>query len=98
MRIRNPKKCKYTARQKYLSEIIQRRLDYIFMSQNLQEYVEKSDDLNASSTDHSPVFSSISKGNDFNKGKGFWKFNNNSLVSDKDFVEQIKQLVENIKQ
>ena len=38
-RIRNPKKCKYTFRQKRLSGIIQRRLDYISISQNLQEYV-----------------------------------------------------------
>ena len=40
-RIRNPKNCKYTFRQKHLSGIIQRRLDYIFISQNLQEYVKK---------------------------------------------------------
>ena len=37
----NPKKRKYTFRQKHLSGIIQRRLDYIFISQNLQEYVKK---------------------------------------------------------
>ena len=37
-RIRNPKKRKYTSRQKHLSGIIQRRLDYIFISQNLQEF------------------------------------------------------------
>ena len=41
-RIRNRK---YTFRQKHLSGIIQRRLDYIFISQNLQEYVKKSDIL-----------------------------------------------------
>ena len=38
-RIRNPKKRKYTFRQKHLSRIIQLSLDYIFISQNLQEYV-----------------------------------------------------------
>ena len=68
-RIRNPKRRKYTFRQKHLSGIIQRRLYYIFISQNLQEYVEKSDVLSALSTDHSPVFCSISKRNEFNKGK-----------------------------
>ena len=45
-RIRNPKKRKYTLRQKHLSGIIQRRLDYTFISQNLQEYVKKPDVLN----------------------------------------------------
>ena len=82
-RIRNSKKRKYTFRQKHvLSGIIQLRLDYIFISQNLQEYVKKSDVLNPLSTDHSPVFCSISKRNAFNKekGKSLWKFNN-SLIS-----------------
>ena len=57
-RKRNPKKRKYTFRQIHLSGIIQRGLDYIFISQNLQEYVKKSEALDA---DHSPVFRSISK-------------------------------------
>ena len=42
-RIRNPQKCKYISRQKYLSEIIQRQYDCIFISQNLQEFVGKSE-------------------------------------------------------
>ena len=58
-RIRNLKNCKYTFRQKHLSGIVQRRLDYIFISQNLQDYVKKCDILNALSTDHSPLFCSI---------------------------------------
>ena len=92
-RTRNPKKRKYTFREKHLSGIIQRRLDYIFISQNLQEYVTKSDVLNPLSTDHSPVFCKISKRNKFNKekGRGLWKFNN-SLISNTDFVKQMKQL------
>ena len=98
-RIRNPKKRKHSFRQKHLSGIIQRRLDYIFISQNLQEYVKKSDVLSTLSTDHSPVFCSISKQNEFSKakGRGLWKFNN-SLISNKDFVKQMKQLIGNIKQ
>ena len=38
-------------------------------------------------------FCSISKRNEFNKGKGrdLWKFNN-SLISTTDFVEEMKQL------
>ena len=97
-RIRNPKKRKHSFRQKHLSGIIQRRLDYIFISQNLQEYVKKSDVLNALSTDHSPVFCSISKRNEFNKGKGrgLWKFNN-SLISNTDFFKQMKNLIQNFK-
>ena len=39
------------------------------------------------------------KRNEFNKGKdkSLWKFSS-SLISNTDFVEQIKQLIENIKQ
>ena len=99
MRIRNPKNRKYTFQQNNLSGIIQRRLNYIFISQNLQEYVKIFDVLNALLTDHSPVFRSISKRNEFNKGRdrGLWKFND-SLISSTDFVDQMKQLIENIKQ
>ena len=55
--------------------------------------------LNALSTDHSPVFCSISKGDKFNKGKceRMWKFNN-SLFSNTDFAKQMRQLIEHIKQ
>ena len=61
-------------------------------------YVKKCDVLNALSADHSPVFCSISKRNEFDKGKdkGLWKFNN-SLISKTDFTDQMKQLIENIK-
>ena len=55
--------------------------------------------MSALSTNHLPVFCSISKRNEFNKGKGkgLWKFNN-SLIYNTDFVKQMKQLIENIKQ
>ena len=66
--------------KKHLSRIIQRKLDYIFISQNLQDY-DKSDFSNALSTDHSPAFCSISKRNEFRKGKdkGLWKFNKSNF-------------------
>ena len=55
--------------------------------------------MSALSTNHLPVFCSISKRNEFNKGKGkgLWKLNN-SLIYNTDFVKQMKQLIENIKQ
>ena len=85
-RKRNPKKRQYTFQQKHLSGIIQRR-------------IIQSEGLDALLTDHSPVFCSISKQNEVNKRKdtGLWKFNN-SLISNTDFVKQIKQLIQNIKQ
>ena len=57
-RLKHPKTKTFPFRQKHLSGFIQRRLDYIFVSQNLQERTRNVDILNAVSTDHSPVFCS----------------------------------------
>ena len=56
---------------------------------------QKYDVLNALSSDHSSLFCSISKPNELNKGKGkgLWKFNN-SLISNTDFFERMKQPIE----
>ena len=40
-RVRNPRKKLFTFRQKHFTGIIQRRLDYIFVSNSLQESVKK---------------------------------------------------------
>ena len=53
--IRNPKTISFTFRQKHFSGV---RLDYIFISNSLQETISNVDILNALSTDHSPVFCS----------------------------------------
>lgn len=55
--------------------------------------------MNIPSADHSPVFCSILKQNEFNNGKSkaLWKFNR-SLIFNTDFVEKMKQLLEHIKQ
>ena len=58
-RVRNPHKKLLTFRQKYFTEIMQRRLDYIFFSNRLKESVKKTEVLNALSSDHSPVFCSF---------------------------------------
>ena len=42
-RIRNPKTCRYTFRQNDSSGVIQRRLDYFFISNTMQEFVSKTD-------------------------------------------------------
>ena len=55
-RIRNPRK-----RQKHFSGIIQRRLDYFFISNSLQDTISSVDILNTFSTDHSPVFLFLNK-------------------------------------
>ena len=71
-RIKHPKTKTYTFRQKHFSGFIQRRLDYIFVSQNLQERTRYVDILNAVATDHSPVFCSFVNSTEFRKGPGIW--------------------------
>ena len=78
-RIKHPKTKTYTFRQKHFSGFIQRRLDYIFISQNLQERTRTVDILNTVSTDHSPVFCSFVNSTEFRKGPGIWKFNNSII-------------------
>ena len=87
-RIRNPKEKSYTFRQQHLSGLIQRRLDYSFLSLSFQELIQKSAFLNAFSTDHYPVFCSIEACSQFEKGSGLWKFNN-SLLLNEGFVAKL---------
>ena len=52
--------------------------------------------MNTFSTDHSPVFCSFIKCLNCTKGPRFWKFNN-SLISNSDFVYEIKTFFQNSK-
>ena len=96
-RIKHPKTKTFTFRQKYFSGFIQRRLDYIFVSQNLQERTRNVDILNPVSTDHLPVFCSLVNSMEFRKGPGIWKFSN-SLIFDRNFVKEMKCFIHNTKE
>ena len=93
-RIRNPKIKGFTFRQKHFSGFIQRRLDYIFISQNLQESINKVKILNSFSSDHSPVFCSILNNlQSITKKSGLWKFNN-SLLQNKEYIAELKIIIQ----
>ena len=94
-RIRSPKVKRFTFRQHHKSGFIQRRLDYFFISNNIQENVKDSDILAAFSTDHSPVIFSMLLNKDKNRGKGLWKFNN-SLTANDEFVDKMKIYIKDI--
>ena len=85
-RIRNPK-----AKQWFL----QRRLDYFFISNTIQEFILDTDIIPAISSDHSPILISFSQEKQHSKSFGFWKFNN-LLLSDNIFKEKLKQHIQNI--
>ena len=54
-RICNPKRKRFTFREHHSSGLIQRRLDYFFMSNFLQESIKNTVTLAAFSTVHSPI-------------------------------------------
>ena len=85
-----------TFQQKHFTGIIQWRLDYIFVYNSLQESVEKTEILNALSSDHFPIFWSFVNNDTFPHGSGVWKFNN-SLLFDTEFVEKLKIHIETVK-
>ena len=93
-RIRNTRAKQFTFTQQHSSGFIQRRLDYLFTSNGLQEFASTSDILTAISTDYSPVLFSVSKEKGNIRRKGFWKFNS-SLIKDQNYINEIKDLIRN---
>ena len=74
-RIRNPKRQNFTFRQNHSTGFIERRLDYIFVSNCLQELVNYTDVLLTISTDHCPVLITLSNDNSDNNCRVPWKYN-----------------------
>ena len=68
------------------------QVDYIFISNSLQEFANDPRILISLSTDHSPVHLSLFKEHKHTKINGFWKFNS-SLIKDHMYVSEIKHLV-----
>ena len=97
-RVRNKNAKKYTFRQRHVAGILQRRLDYIFVSNRLQYSIKVVEIGTAFSSDHSPLKMSVLAPNNGNqKGPGFWKFNK-SLLNDPVFAENTKNLMRNLVQ
>ena len=74
---------------------MQRRLDYLFISNDMQESVKKVKILNALSTNHSPLFCSFLNLSNISRGRGLRKFNN-SLISIANFVGEMKTLIQKV--
>ena len=91
----NIDKRQYTFKQK--NPLVQTRLDYWFITDQFEELVQKCEILTSVTPDHSGIsleLKQIKKDN--YGGKSYWKFNN-SLCSDKEFVDGMIKEIENIK-
>ena len=77
--------------------LIQRWVDYIFVSHNFQEVVKDLEIFCAMSTDHSVLLCSFQLFNKLKKGSGLWKFNN-SLVSNEDFIQKFTEHIRKVKE
>ena len=96
-RIRNPQKKRYTRRENCRNGIVHSRLDYFFVSRQLEYIIFNVDIKPSIKSDHSFLtidikFSEIQK-----RGKGLWKMNVKYL-SDSDFVERIKNCIQKAKE
>ena len=95
-RRKNPNKKQFTFKQK--QPIVQTRLDYWFISSDLEKLVQSCDILLSITPDHSGVILRFRNLVDnFTFGKSYWKFNN-SLCEDKFFVEKMNDEIRELKE
>ena len=71
----------------------QRRLDYIFVSNSLQESVTQIEIIPSVLSDHSAVILKLRPLFGDKRGPGYWKFNN-SVINEKQFVSQMNSKIE----
>ena len=92
-RVRNPESKRYSHRQNTKSGMVHSRIDYFLTSVHLGYSIDETKIETGILSDHSILEITIkATGDKPNRGKGFWKFNA-SLLSDKKYVEQIKQCI-----
>ena len=87
-RVRDTKEKRFTFRQKRHSGSLQRRLDYFFVSNTLQESIKYTEILPALSSDHSPILLCLVSTKPASQGKGLWKLNN-FLFLNEEFVTKM---------
>lgn len=87
-RVRNPYLRQYTWRQ--YNPLIQSRLDYWLISDNMQDLVQNVQIKSAIKTDHSSIFLHLDESNFPPHGPSYWKFND-SLCNDQDYYNLIEE-------
>ena len=93
-RFRNPNIKRFTYRQK--TPLIQTRLDYFLMSNNLYDHISDVDIIPSVWSDHSCITMNLHLLPLQEKGRGFWKFNSMHLQDDT-FVTSVIKLIDTLK-
>ena len=94
-RIMNEDVRKYTWRSLHPTKK-QSRLDFFLVHDTIFQYVTHTDIVPGYRTDHSAITLKL-KLHEGERGKGYWKFNN-SLLKDMKYVEEIKNVIQEVKQ
>lgn len=89
----HPDTKRYTWRKK--TPIQQARLDFFLVSNSLLNLITKSSIEASYRSDHSPISLELKLQN-FNQGKGTWKFNS-SLLGDPNYISIIKEIIKDTK-
>ena len=85
-RLQNPDTRRYTFRQR--KPLIQTRLDYFYISKELEDYIFKSDIIPSVWSDHSCITLYVKYLPETQRGKGHWKFNS-SLLEDEKYIQMM---------
>jgi len=99
-RVRNPDVKRFTwsgcaqGKKSNSRDRLFRRLDYFFVSDSLQPFIDKTSIIPAPSTDHHAITLKFCSFNEGKKGPSFWKFNN-SLLRDEVYVKEVSTIIEN---
>ena len=95
-RIRNPSTSTFTRIERCRNGIVQSRLDYLLTSLSLTYQINSTLISPGNSSDHSIISLSLNIAETVNRGKGYWKFNNDLLI-DKEYIAIINERIAEIK-
>ena len=91
-KVRNQNKTRYTFHQSHQAGYLQRRLDYFFVSDSLQENICETDIQVAFCTDHSPITFSLKPIKNLPRERNLWKFDN-SLLQNDEYLQKMKTVI-----
>jgi len=83
-------------RSSRVNKFLHRRLDFFFVSDEMQPYVKNCDIIPAPSTDHSAITLQLQSFHEDRRGPSFWKLNN-SLLEREDYITELKKRLNTFK-